>query len=253
MMGRSHAVTGAFAFQGALVWSATTPYFPHDLGSQVLGTIVCTGAALLPDIDHEKATVSNTYGPVTRAISEVIQWAAGGHRNGTHSIFGIGLLGASAQAAVTYQHVPGWPMVVSKIWLCLLLILASAGAVRLLKIDGYVDDFAPIPVSAALVAFEPVPLDFVPLALVLGAAVHVAGDMLTNGGCPLFWPLVPKKGKTSRSKKRGGGGTKRGPKRYALGLFKTGGFTENWLVLPVSILGTLALIGWRILEWLQMT
>jgi membrane-bound metal-dependent hydrolase YbcI (DUF457 family) len=234
MMGRTHGVTGALAFQASLFWSVTTTWFPHDLGSQALGTVVCVGAALLPDMDHEKATASNTYGPVTRGISHLVQKLSGGHRNGTHSILGIAILGASAQAAVTYQAVPGWGGVVSKIWLALLLILASAGAVRLLKIDGSLDDLLPIPVCIALVVLQPVPLDFVPLALVLGAAVHVAGDMLTNGGCPLFWPYAPGKGKRAK------------PKRYALGLFKTNGPMENWLVLPCSVLGTLALIGWRI-------
>jgi membrane-bound metal-dependent hydrolase YbcI (DUF457 family) len=185
-------------------------------------------------MDHEKATASNTYGPVTRLISVVVQKISGGHRNGTHSVLGIGLLGASAQAAVTYQHVPGWGAIVAKVWLGLLLVLASAGAVRLLKIDGYIDDLLPIPVCAALVAFEPVPLTFVPLALVLGAAVHVVGDMLTNGGCPLLWPYAPGKGKRAK------------PKRYALGLFKTNGGVENYLVLPAAIIGTILIIGWRI-------
>lgn len=228
MMGRTHAVTGALAFQAAAGW------FPATVPAVLLGTIICTGAALLPDIDHGDATTANTYGPVTRGLSVVVRKVSGGHRNGTHSVLGIGLTGLSAYQAVLYQDAPGWAGVIAKVWLSVLLILASAGAVRLLKIDGYADDFAPIPVCLALVWLAPVDLSWVPLAIMLGMAVHVAGDMLTNGGCPLFWPI--KKGKGKRSK----------PARYALGLFKTNGWFENWIVLPLAIIGTVALIGWRI-------
>lgn len=226
-MGRTHAVTGALAFQGAASW------FPQNVPALVLGSVVCTGAALLPDIDHPNATTTRTYGPLTSGFSRVVRKISGGHRNGTHSILGIALLGASTYQAVTYQNAPGWAGQVAKIWLVLWLILATAGAVRLLKIDGVIDDLLPIPVCAALVWLQPVSLAWVPLALVLGSAVHVAGDMLTNGGCPLLWPLKSGKGRGKH-------------KRYALGLFKTGGPVENWLVLPGAILGTLALIGWRV-------
>lgn len=228
MMGRTHAVTGALAFVGAVSW------FPQTLPALALGMITCTGAALLPDIDHPNATTTKTYGPVTSAFSWVVRKLSGGHRNGTHSVLGIGLLGFSAYQAVLYQDAPGWGGTVAKVWLTILLILTSAGAVRLLKIDGYIDDLLPIPVCAALVWLSPVDFAWVPLALVLGAAVHVLGDMLTNGGCPLLWPYAPGKGKKAK------------PKRYALGLFKTGGKVENWLVLPAALIGTVVLIGWRI-------
>jgi membrane-bound metal-dependent hydrolase YbcI (DUF457 family) len=228
MMGKSHAATGMFAF-----WAGTS-WFPQNLPALVLGSVVCTGAALLPDIDHPNATTTKTYGPVTSAFSWTVRKISGGHRNGTHSILGISILGGSTYQAVLFQSVPGWPGQVAKAWLALWLILAVAGAVRLLKIDGIIDDLLPIPVCAALVYLQPVSLAWVPLALVLGSATHVAGDMLTNGGCPLLWPYAPGKGKKAK------------PKRYALGLFKTGGTVENWVVLPSAMIGTVALIGWRV-------
>ncbi|HEX7461737.1 MAG TPA: metal-dependent hydrolase, partial [Dermatophilaceae bacterium] len=43
-------------------------------------------AALLPDLDIESSTVSNSLGPVTRLISRVVALVSGGHREGTHSL-----------------------------------------------------------------------------------------------------------------------------------------------------------------------
>lgn len=220
MMGRTHAMTGTLAFLGA------STLVPATVPELVLGTVVCTGAALIPDIDHPNSTITLTYGPVTRSFSWIFRALSGGHRMGTHSAMAVGLVFGSSWVAVHRLGARDWTGYVAMAGLGFLMVLAIAGAVRLLKIEGYVDDFIPIPLVIGLVWFTPVPLDLMPLALALGVAVHTLGDMLTMTGCPVGWPLSDR--------------------RYAFRLFSTGGFTENWLITPLTIGGVLALTGMRI-------
>lgn len=77
--------------------------------------------------------------------------------------------------------------IVGTVVLGVLLVLVLAAVVRLFKIPGILDDLAPIPVVAAALYYG-VDLAVVPYAVVLGVVVHIAGDMVTRGGCPLGWP-----------------------------------------------------------------
>lgn len=70
--------------------------------------------------------------------------------------------------------------------------LVLGAAVRLLKIKGWVDDIAPIPVAYWLAHTDSFDVSFIPYAITLGVLTHIAGDMLTYGGCPLGWPWSQK-------------------------------------------------------------
>src|SRR5919205_2069496 len=93
MLGHSHAASGALAW----VSTATTvpPLFGAHLGPRdvLIGTAVCAGAALLPDLDHHDSTVANFLGPPSELAARIIGWASGGHRHGTHSFLFVGLSG----------------------------------------------------------------------------------------------------------------------------------------------------------------
>lgn len=206
MMGRTHALTGYAAGIGATY--AVTLSVP----AAIVGTVLCAGAALVPDIDHKEATITKTFGPVTRLLSVLVRKISGGHRYGTHSALGIMAIGAMAQYGVMYRHTS----VPAQVILIVLMCLAFAGPIRLLRIPGWIDDLAPIPVVIGIVCFTSVPLDVVPPALMLGCAIHVLGDVVTKGGCPLLWPFSLK--------------------RFKLDLFKTNGITERYVVIPVVIL-----------------
>jgi membrane-bound metal-dependent hydrolase YbcI (DUF457 family) len=144
----------------------------------------------------------------------------GGHRAGTHSILGILALGAVAQACVTFRH-----NVIAMAILSAILIVTLAAGVRTFRIPGVWDDVAPIPVVIGLVWMTNVDLSAVPVALMLGCAVHVAGDCLTNSGCPLGWPF-------SRE-------------RVALRLFSTGKWAEKMIVYPLMVGSALLVAGWQ--------
>ena len=204
MLGRSHFVSGVIATEVA----GLSAHF--SLTQMITGLVLGPCAALLPDIDHQKATISKTYGPITVGFSRILSKTMGGHRAGTHSIFGILLLGGVTQACVTYRHNP-----VSMVVLSAILIVTLAAGVRVLRIKGWVDDLAPIPVVIGVVCLTPLDLHAVPVALMLGCTTHVLGDCLTNSGCPVFWPF--------------------GSERLKFGLFATGKKVEKRIVFPAML------------------
>jgi len=220
MMGRSHFVSGIVAFE------ATAAQMHYTPTQAITGAIVVSSAALLPDIDHSRATISRTYGPITVGASRLIATLAGGHRRGTHSLAGIGLLGLIAQACVMYRHQLAGMVVLSAI-----LIVTLAAGVRVLRIPGWIDDMAPIPVVIAGVCLTNIDLTAVPVALVIGCLAHVLGDCLTNSGCPILWPLSDE--------------------RLKFGLFKTGKRFEKWVVFPVLVLAAYVLGAWKV--WATIT
>jgi membrane-bound metal-dependent hydrolase YbcI (DUF457 family) len=78
MLGRSHAATGA---------AAVFLVEPHQPWQVLVATAALgAAAALLPDLDIESSTVSNSLGPITRLISRGLAVVCGGHRGGTHSL-----------------------------------------------------------------------------------------------------------------------------------------------------------------------
>lgn len=71
--------------------------------------------------------------------------------------------------------------------LFILIALCLAAPIRLLRIKGWIDDLAPLPIAWAIL-HSGMDLRVVPWAIVLGVLVHITGDMITTGGCPLGWP-----------------------------------------------------------------
>lgn len=220
MMGRSHFVSGIVAFE------ATAAGMHYSFTQAVVGAVVVSSAALLPDIDHPQATISKTFGPVSAGVSRGIAALAGGHRKGTHCLAGILALGGIAHLCVTYRH-----QMLAMFVLSAILILTLAAGVRIFKIPGWIDDLAPIPVVMVVIGFTDLDLSTVPVALMLGCATHVVGDCLTNSGCPIFWPLSEK--------------------RFSLRLFKTGKWFEKWIMFPGLIVTAHGVALWQV--WATIT
>ncbi len=212
-MGKTHWLTGL----AAGICAAYLNDVP--IWDGVLGVALCTGAAILPDIDHPRSTISNMYGPLTRSFCWIMGKLTGGHRRGTHSVAGVGLLGIVAQLGVENRHtIPGM------VALSVIMILCLAGAVRIMKIPGWIDDVLPIPVVLGIVVLTPIRLDVIPVAVMLGCFIHILGDMVTPMGCPIYWPLAKK--------------------NVRFNLFKTNGFTERYIVTPLVIVIVIAEFVW---------
>lgn len=222
MMGRTHALSGTLAFGGA----ALAVHF--DPLALALGLITATGAAMLPDLDHPKATMTKSMGPLSWFVCHfVILPIFGGHRKGTHSLAFVVIIGIGAQVALNFRTT-----LAGAIALWFLLSLSWSAGVRLLKIRGWLDDIAPMIIAAGIVWGLPamgteLDLTIVPLAIMVGCAAHIAGDCLTDRGCPLFWPVDGSK--------------------WTLGLFTTGKSGEL-VALVLIIVGIIAELGYSIMK-----
>lgn len=194
MKGAHHALCGAAA------WVAVASTAPYTLGwypvgplGVVAGALVCAGAALAPDADHHDATIAHSLPPVSEWVCDAVGAVAGGHRNGTHSVLGVGVLVGVAWAAgqVTVTTDALGELAVGAGVLSLLLVAFAARALGLGR--GRLQSWA---LAVALAGFvtvvAPTGWSWLPVAVGIGAAVHVLGDMLTGGGVPLLWPWEPR-------------------------------------------------------------
>jgi inner membrane protein len=86
-MGRNHAATGVLAGSG-VAWLAQL-----DPGQAAAFIGITTACSLLPDFDHPNAIGPRAFGWPGRTLA----WLIGtlfGHRGLTHSVLGVGVLGA---------------------------------------------------------------------------------------------------------------------------------------------------------------
>src|ERR1700731_4692822 len=97
MMGRDHALSGALVFAGL------APALHVTDAHLAAGIALCAGAGVLPDIDHQDTSVSSSFGFLTEGFSRLVALLSGGHRHGTHSIFGIAVFTAGSYFACLYQ------------------------------------------------------------------------------------------------------------------------------------------------------
>lgn len=213
VMGPTHAVSGAAAWlAGAGATAAVVGYHQTPLELAVY-TVVCAGAALLPDLDCSGAvlknkggaTVARTFGVVSLFIAEVVEKFAllvyratstrhdekrtNGHRTLTHTwLFNV-LLGVGI--AVLCEKV-GKPAVIG------VLFFTFGLAVRGLMADvARKSGWIPITAmsgAAACLAIMTLPGDrgypLLGLAVGAGGVIHTFGDMLTRHGCPVLWPII---------------------------------------------------------------
>jgi membrane-bound metal-dependent hydrolase YbcI (DUF457 family) len=199
MMGRDHALSGALVFAGlAPVLHVTDAHL-------AAGIVLCAGAGVLPDIDHQDTSVSGSFGFLTEGFSWLVAKLSGGHRHGTHSLFGIAVFTAGAFAAGAYQlsgprlsgaghPVFSWHLVPAVLFLSLLY----SAALRALHVGGHHGDLLGI-AAAVVTCYTGADLTRLPVGhwhipmlavvIALGCAAHIAGDELTHGGCPIFWPF----------------------------------------------------------------
>lgn len=190
MMAKGHTVTGAALAVGIF---AHTPISagvaPQTWSALTLGavTILTAGCALLPDIDHPGATVSKALPPVSTILSRVAHTLSGGHRKGTHTAWFVVL---SFLVTFAVLGAATWaPVVVARVVMGLLgtffaaLALVGLGVKKTwLRIGGAV-------ALGVLVALPPLTPMWFALAVALGVAAHILGDMLTTAKVPIFYPL----------------------------------------------------------------
>jgi membrane-bound metal-dependent hydrolase YbcI (DUF457 family) len=216
MMGRTHATSGAVAYLTVLP-VLTQAGVDVDPIAVIVGTVAAAGAAMLPDFDHQHATIAQALGPLSKALARIIGVVSGGHRTGTHSLLG---LSAFVWVSLWLGRLGG---IALGLWLAFLFAVATA-ALRLQMTRAtslhYVISALGGVALVSTSAIARFPTDVIPWAVGIGVAAHITGDMLTKGGCPLFWPFWRH--------------------RFNVLRLTTEGFTERAIVGPV--LGLVAIV-----------
>jgi membrane-bound metal-dependent hydrolase YbcI (DUF457 family) len=191
-MAKTHALSGV------TVWLAATPLLGLGGREIAAGVVVTAGAAMLPDLDHPSSSIARSWGPLTRALARLTARVSGGHRQGTHSLLFIALVGLAGAAA---GAAGGW-------WAVVPVFLAASLALGVLLADkGLRNEALAAGLALAVWAGE-VETGWLGWALALGSLAHLLGDALTPERVPLLWPHR---------------------RRYGVGLFTTDTWPERVL------------------------
>ncbi|MFD6099700.1 metal-dependent hydrolase [Nocardiopsis flavescens] len=230
MMGHSHALSGVVGWMAVVPLVQGTQFLGLDFNlgpSEIIaGSLVCAGAALLPDVDHKSATVTKTYGKVTEMLSDMLSFLFGGHRMGTHSFFFAVLMG------VLVQLLALWSELAVQIFVFLLIGIAlqglGFGLDKNRTASGIINALATAAITLALYSAG-TNYTWLGLAVAFGVVLHFFGDMVTKMGVPIFWPFWKKRIGQNKG-------------------FKTDGPVEQKVVTPLLtvgiIVGSIYLFDW---------
>ncbi|UWP87401.1 metal-dependent hydrolase [Dactylosporangium fulvum] len=212
MMGSSHALSGAAVWLGGSLALDQLADFHQTPLQLAVGTAICAGGALLPDLDlsgrvtarRGGATVAQTFGVLSLFLAECVEkFSLGvykltrmkrdpqrrnGHRTLTHTIvFNVGVGYGTLALCNAYGK-----------WAVMGVLFFSFA----LALRGLFEKWAEragwlivtlSAAGAAYLVYERLPGDrgypLLGVAVGVGGLVHLAGDMLTRHGCPIFWPI----------------------------------------------------------------
>jgi membrane-bound metal-dependent hydrolase YbcI (DUF457 family) len=212
MMGPSHALSGAAA------WLAGSWALDHFAGygqsplAIAVGTLVCAGGALLPDLDlsgkvtrnQGGATVAHTFGVFSLFAAEVIEKISlgvytatrlshdprrnNGHRTLTHTLPFAALVGWGTTSLAA--HFGKWAVVG--------IVFFMAGMALRGLFESWAERAGWVIVTgcAAVIAWftaANLPGDrgypMLGFAVGFGCFVHLLGDIVTHAGIPILWPI----------------------------------------------------------------
>jgi hypothetical protein len=195
MRGITHGVSAGVAYlaAGTFIWHQPVPIL-------ATGTAVCIGAGVLDDLDQRGSCVARSFGAVTEGLASVVHRISGGHREGTHMAVGNLICAGIAALAIALEgwhplhldvHGYIWRPSVGR-WLlgAYLALLFAAGmkALRHPRRDLRREVIA-VAAASAMVFFN-WDTGGIAWAILLGTAVHCAGDSLTEHGDPWLAPFI---------------------------------------------------------------
>lgn len=216
MQGYSHALTGAAGWlalsssaaftvpaESPVLGNVTIPLATNLLHTSpevaLTGSIVCAGAALVPDMDHHSGTIAYSLPPLTKVACAGVETISGGHRHGTHSILGILaftlLTWIASFFTITFEGrtvaIGAGLIVVPLVAFAmkgLRIRLGSRGSILNTAIGPWIVSLA---TAGAATYFLDERWTWLPIAVGLGTLIHCMGDALTIQGVPWLWPWNP--------------------------------------------------------------
>ena len=233
VMGPTHAMSGAAAYLAAAAGAIPLGVAGQPLPVVAVGAAVCSGAALLPDLDcpgslstKDGSTVVRAFGILGEVVGHSLEKASlavynltrskydkpknSGHRTLTHTaVFTVGLglltsLGASLPGSFSLfgkDWQTGNAVAILIMWACLHLSLFGLFEKWAKKTRKKYGLLAVMGVSAVLTAITASQLPdggtnfaWLGLAVGAGAVIHCLGDAITKAGVPFLWP-IPIRGK----------------------------------------------------------
>lgn len=216
VMGPTHAVSGAAAWLVACAVADQVFGYQQSAAAIAVGTIACTGASLLPDLDCSGrvlqnkggSTVARTFGVASLFVAECVEKAAlgiyivtrtkkdkkktHGHRTFTHTwLFAI-LIGIGTAALVANF---GKPAVIPIMFVLTGLALRGVMNEWAKKQGWWVITLLSLAMAFGLYQLLPGHHSYAVLgaAITIGCIVHTFGDMITKMGCPVAFPVPIKK------------------------------------------------------------
>lgn len=208
MKGYSHAITGAAG------WMAVTSTSSLALGAyevsasvSIAGSLLCAGAALVPDMDHRNGTIAHSLPPVTELMANGVETISGGHRHGTHSILGIAAFTALAYVSLllTFDASGRAVALGAGIYAVFLTAFAlkalgisralgnSIGSSTIKSVLG--STLGPwllsLGTAGVVTWYFDYQWDWLIVCVALGTFIHILGDGLTPQGVPWLWPWNP--------------------------------------------------------------
>jgi membrane-bound metal-dependent hydrolase YbcI (DUF457 family) len=202
--GPTHAVMGLTAWAGVSL-IALAQGAPVDPQTWLACAAITAGAALLPDLDHPPATVSHSFGPLTQVLSHGVDKLSvgiynvvrlkgdpkrhGGHRTFTHTAVFAGIAGVLTAALVNLH--------LSWVTAIVLFFFCGLGVRGLLhEFDHHAGLFVVL-AGSAFVTWEcwkwvntgGGKAAWCGIAVIAGCLAHCVGDMITEDGCPVLWPI----------------------------------------------------------------
>lgn len=210
VMGPTHAMSGAAA---GLAFGA---FLPASLGGASSAAEVfvfagvTAGAALLPDLDTPQGTLARSFGLVSKAAAHAVENASlaiynatktrkddpinNGHRTATHTLW-FALLAGAAVAAIVGAF--GKPGAIGVLFFMLGLAIRGLAPTWTKKQDWLYVTGLSLLLAIAVWVMLPASAGSVALgaAVTVGVLTHIAGDMITKRGVPLFGGVVSINGK----------------------------------------------------------
>jgi len=177
-MGRDHARLAALSALGVALALHAPP------AETLVATGVVAGAGVLPDLDEPDSSVARLFGPISRGISSATNRWCGGHRQASHSLVTVAVVGGAVEV-LNLVRWDGVALSVGVVGVCLALCL------RVLLPWGFRPGHIVSLALAGLVtwwAWDHLAWAWVAAWIAAGYALHLVGDVLTAGGVPLLWP-----------------------------------------------------------------